>query len=138
MLVNPAGRRKVAGLLGLTLRTMTNTETSHYVRLHADLLVEVRDGDALTGGALRLIARDDRIDPTERARAELAVKQDTAEALAYLVDPFDLVREVPGIDLLRASWSSEEVAEAEYDPEGTDWDEDDDDGGSEDAGGDLR
>ncbi|MGX2994965.1 hypothetical protein JNUCC64_11805 [Streptomyces sp. JNUCC 64] len=131
---------------------MTISETSRdtrYVRLRADLLLEVRDGEALTGGALRRIARDDHADPVERAQSELAVRQDTAEALAYLVDPFDLVREVPGVDLARASWSSEAFAGArgqedayladdEDDPDGPDWFGADDDEGSEGAGGGLR
>ncbi|MER5490676.1 hypothetical protein ACSMX9_19245 [Streptomyces sp. LE64] len=131
---------------------MTISETSRhtrYVRLRTDLLLEVRDGDALTGGALRQIARDEHVDPAERAQSELAVKQDTAEALAYLIDPYDLVKDVPGVDLARASWSSEAFAEGaggrrgddpydELDPEGSDWFEDDDDEEGEDAGGALR
>ena len=35
--------------------------------------------------------------------------EDTAEALAYLVDPFDLVSEIPGVELAQASWSSEQI-----------------------------
>jgi hypothetical protein len=55
------------------------------------------------------------------------VTEDTAEALAYLVDPFDLVSQVPGVELQQASWSSERI---EYDPDSPEWDydEDDDDG----------
>jgi hypothetical protein len=66
----------------------------------------------------------------ERAHAENAVTEDTAEALAYLVDPFDLVSEVPGTDLVQASWSSEQV---DYDPDSPDWDLDVDDDDSGDA-----
>ncbi len=43
--------------------------------------------------------------------------EDTAEALAYLVDPFDLVGDVPGTDLAQASWSAERV---DYDPDSPD------------------
>lgn len=59
--------------------------------------------------------------------------EDTAEALAYLVDPFDLVSEVPGVDLQQASWSSERV---DYDPDSPEWelDEDDEEDGEEEDG----
>lgn len=62
----------------------------------------------------------------ERVHAESAVTGDTAEALAHLVDPFSLVSEVPGVELLQASWSGEQI---DYDPDSTEWglDEDDDD-----------
>ena len=58
---------------------------------------------------------------------EAAVREDDAEALAYLVDPFDLVGEVPGVELAQASWSSEPI---DYDPDAVDWadEEDRDDG----------
>ena len=61
----------------------------------------------------------------ERAHAESAVTEDTAEALAYLVDPFDLVSEVPGVELAQASWSSEQI---DYDPDSPEWDLDEEDG----------
>ncbi len=64
----------------------------------------------------------------ERAHAESAVTEDTAEALAYLVDPFDLVGEVPGIELQQASWSSEQI---DYDPDAPDWDLDEDEEGDD-------
>lgn len=50
--------------------------------------------------------------------------EDTAEALAYLVDPFDLVSQVPGVELQQASWSSERI---DYDPDSPEWDLDEDD-----------
>jgi hypothetical protein len=65
----------------------------------------------------------------ERAHAEGAVTEDTAEALAYLVDPFDLVSDVPGIELAQASWSSEQI---DYDPDSPDWDLDEDDAAEDD------
>ena len=60
----------------------------------------------------------------ERTQAEGAVTEDTAEALAYLVDPFDLVSEVPGVELQQASWSSERI---DYDPDSPDWELDEED-----------
>ncbi len=92
-----------------------------------ELVLEVEDDDKVTQAALRRIAEDPELPGEERTRAETAVTEDTAEALAYLVDPFDLVSEVPGVELQQASWSSERIS---YDPDSPDWDldEDDDDG----------
>ncbi|MHC3468145.1 hypothetical protein ACYF6T_05470 [Streptomyces sp. 7R007] len=103
---------------------MSTEETSRFVRLRVELVVEVEDTEALTGAALGRIAGDPELPDEERAHAESAVTEDTAEALAYLVDPFDLVSEVPGVELAQASWSSEQI---DYDPDSPDWDLDDDD-----------
>ncbi|NEA99703.1 hypothetical protein G3I78_11640 [Streptomyces sp. SID13726] len=89
-----------------------------------ELVVEVDDQDAVTRAALARIADDPDMPDDERAHAEGAVTEDTAEALAYLVDPFDLVGEVPGVELAQASWSSEQI---DYDPDSPDWDLDEDD-----------
>lgn len=88
-------------------------------------MLEVHDEDAVAKAALRRVAEDPELPEDERAHAEGAVTDDTAEALAYLVDPFDLVSEVPGVELQQASWSSERI---EYDPDSPDWDLDEDDG----------
>lgn len=90
-----------------------------------ELVLEVHDEDAVTKQALRRLAGETDLPDDERAHAEGAVTEDTAEALAYLVDPFDLVSEVPGVELQQASWSSEAI---DYDPDSPDWDlyEDDD------------
>lgn len=129
MVVKGAGRGKVAGEPGRTLRRMTGDETSRYVRLRVEMVVEVDDVEKLTGTALGRIGEDARMPAEERAHAEAAVKEDAAEALAYLVDPFDLVGEVPGVDLTQASWSSEMI---DYDPDSPDWDLDEDGDGDED------
>ncbi len=89
-----------------------------------ELVLEVDDEDAVTKAALRRIADDGDMPADERVHAESAVTEDTAEALAYLVDPFDLVSEVPGVELTQASWSSERI---DYDPESAEWDLDEDD-----------
>ncbi|MEU5704722.1 hypothetical protein [Streptomyces aurantiacus] len=107
---------------------MSTPETSRFVRLHVELVIEVEDESALTKAALERMAADPEIPAEERAHAESTVTQDTAEALAYLVDPFDLVTDVPGVDLAQASWSSEQV---DYDPDSPDWDLDEDDGASD-------
>ncbi|MGW7546279.1 hypothetical protein ACWGKQ_35005 [Streptomyces sp. NPDC054770] len=112
---------------------MSTPETSRFVRLRVELVLEVEDGDEVTKAALRRIAQDPELPGEERTQAEAAVTEDTAEALAYLVDPFDLVSEVPGVELQQASWSSERIS---YDPDSPDWDldEDDDDGDDEEGG----
>ncbi|MFF4132640.1 hypothetical protein ACFY1B_14025 [Streptomyces mirabilis] len=94
-----------------------------------ELVLEVDDADAVTKAALRRIADDSGMPADERTHAENAVTEDTAEALAYLVDPFDLVSEVPGVDLAQASWSSEPI---DYDPDSPEWDLGEDDGGEDD------
>ena len=103
---------------------MSTEESSRFVRIRVEILLEVHDEDAVTAAALRRLAEDDGVPDAERAHAEGAVRQDTAEALAYLVDPFDLVGEVDGVELQQASWSSERVA---YDPDSPEWDLDGDD-----------
>ncbi|OIJ65102.1 hypothetical protein WN71_025145 [Streptomyces mangrovisoli] len=95
-----------------------------------DLILEVDDADAVIGAALERIAADEDMPGDERDHAESAVTEDTAEALAYLVDPFDLVSEVPGVELAQASWSSEQI---DYDPDSPDWDLDVEDGEERDA-----
>jgi hypothetical protein len=107
---------------------MNAEDTSRFVRLRVELVLEVEDADRLTKAALRRIATDPEVPEDERAHAEAAVTEDTAEALAYLVDPFDLVSEVPGVELQQASWSSERI---DYDPDSPDWDLDEDDGGAD-------
>ncbi|MDI3408033.1 hypothetical protein [Streptomyces cavernicola] len=100
---------------------MSTPETSRYVRLKVELVLDITESEALTGAALDRIGHDEFMPDEERAHAESAVREDAAEALAYLVDPFGLVGEVPGVELAQASWSSEPV---DFDPEAQDWDDD--------------
>lgn len=88
-------------------------------------MLEVPDSTALTGAALAHIKADEFMPDEERVHAEAAVREDESEALAYLVDPTDLVAEIPGVELAQASWSSEPV---EYDPESMEWDLGEEDG----------
>lgn len=83
-----------------------------------ELVLEVRDEDEVSKAAMRRLAADPELPEAERAQAEAVVTEDTAEALAYLVDPFDLVSQVPGVELQQASWSSERI---DYDPDSPDW-----------------
>lgn len=116
------------------------------------MVLEVTDPDALTGTALESIAAEygepvagigGGESAEERMHAEATVRADGAEALASLVDPFDLVSEVPGVELAQASWSSESI---DYDPDAEGWDDADDgeeglflprDGGDEEGYGDT-
>lgn len=88
-------------------------------------MLEIEESGELTVAALDRIAADEFMPDDERTHAEAAVREDEAEALAYLVDPFDLVGDVPGVQLAQASWSSEQV---EYDPAAQEWDLDGEDG----------
>ncbi|GDY76626.1 hypothetical protein SAV31267_061110 [Streptomyces avermitilis] len=124
-----AGRGKVAEPMGRTLAAMSTSETSQFVRLRVELVVEIGDADAVTKAALERIADDPDMPDDERGHSESAVTEDTAEALAYLVDPFDLVSEVPGVELAQASWSSEQIS---YDPDSPEWDLGEDDGAEDD------
>ncbi|MEV0494249.1 hypothetical protein [Streptomyces atratus] len=108
---------------------MSTSETSRFVRLRVEMVLEITDADALSGTALESIAAEygehGGESAEERMHAESAVREDAAEALASLVDPFDLVGEVPGVELAQASWTSEII---DYDPEDADaWDLDDED-----------
>ncbi|MFJ2650956.1 hypothetical protein ACIO1C_30080 [Streptomyces sp. NPDC087420] len=112
---------------------MTTSETSRFVRLRVELVLEIEGPEPLSAAALGRIVADDGMREDERAHAEATVREDPAEALAYLVEPYDLVRDVPGVELAQASWTSEEI---DYDPDAVEWalDEDDEAEGDEDEG----
>lgn len=101
------------------LRAMSNGETSRFVRLHVELIMEITDTRRLTGAAVDHIDKDPSLPDEERRQSLEAVKGDPADALAHLIDPFDLVTAVPGTELAQASWSSEELTD--YDPD-AEWD----------------
>ncbi|WP_371602969.1 hypothetical protein OG345_14670 [Streptomyces sp. NBC_01220] len=106
---------------------MSTSESSRFVRLRVEMVLEITDAEALSGTALESLAAEygepGGESAEERTHAETAVREDGAEALASLIDPFDLVSEVPGVELTQASWSSETI---DYDPEDPDaWDLDD-------------
>ena len=110
---------------------MNTPETSQNVRLRVELIVHVDDADAVIKAAMRRVAADRDMSEDERTYTEGMVTEDTAEALAYLVDPSDLVGGVPGVELSQASWSSEQI---DYDPDEPDWvlgEEDEEDEGDE-------
>ncbi|MFE3597985.1 hypothetical protein ACFXP3_17255 [Streptomyces sp. NPDC059096] len=98
---------------------MTTSETSRYVRVTVELVVEVEDPERLGTAALARIDADASVPDDERAQARAVVRGDEAEALAYLVEPHDLIKDVPGIGLAQASWTSELI---DYDPDSVEWD----------------
>ncbi|MFE7549916.1 hypothetical protein [Streptomyces gardneri] len=123
---------------------MSTSETTRFVRLRVDLVLEIDGPAELTEAAEGRIDGDEFMPEEERVQARAAAREDSAEALAYLVEPFDLIREVPGIEMVQASWSTEEV---EYDPDALEWDLGEEDGeaeyeedteGDEDTDGDGR
>jgi hypothetical protein len=91
---------------------------TRHLRLQVELVVEVTDREALTAAALEQAEDDDLLPDGERDRARAAVQRDESEALALLVDPFDLVNGLPGVELRQASWNSEHT---EYDPDDDEW-----------------
>ncbi|MFJ4844274.1 MULTISPECIES: hypothetical protein [unclassified Streptomyces] len=101
-----------------------------YVRLQVELVLEITGPDELTDAALDQLGGDEYMPEDERQHAESSVRQDESEALAYLVDPFDLVTGVPGVDMVQASWS---CAHTEYDPDSDEWDLYDDETSADDA-----
>lgn len=90
-----------------------------------EVVLEIDGPEELTEAAVGRIDTDEFMPDDERVHARSAVQEDSAEALAYLVEPFDLVSTVPGIELVQASWSSEEI---DYDPDAQEWDLDEEDG----------
>lgn len=99
------------------------------------MVLEITDADALSGTALESLAAEygepGGESAEERTHAETAVREDGAEALASLIDPFDLVSEVPGVELTQASWSSETIDYDPEDPDGWNLDDDQDEDGEE-------
>ncbi|MFF0557021.1 hypothetical protein ACH4ZU_01985 [Streptomyces sp. NPDC020472] len=108
---------------------MSATESTRYVRLRVDVVLEIDGPAELTEAAEARIDDDEFMPEEERAHAREAAREDSAEALSYLVEPFDLIRDVPGIEMVQASWSSEEI---DYDPDALEWDLDEEDGAEED------
>jgi len=113
--------------------TRDEDATVRHVRLQVELVLEITDASLLAAAALDRLAADPAVPQAERGHAREAVQRDEAEALAHLVDPFDLVAAVPGVELVQASWSS---AHTDYDPADEEWDlYDDAVGGEDDEGG---
>lgn len=92
---------------------------TRYLRLQVELVMEITDPGVLASAALEQLQDENLLPDSERARAREAVRRDESEALALLIDPFDLVNDLPGVELVQASWNS---AHTEYDPDDEEWD----------------
>jgi hypothetical protein len=95
-----------------------------HVRVRLEMVLEIAEPDELIRAAWARIAGDEQLPAGERELAARAVSRDAAEAVAYLVDPIDLVGEMPGVVLAQASWSSELT---HYDPDASWYGEDEED-----------
>ena len=84
--------------------------TSGHVRLRVDLVVEIADAEVLAEAAQKHVEHDDSLPDGERAHARRIVAADSGEAIAYLVDPFVLAAQLPGVELAHASWGCERLA----------------------------
>ena len=96
---------------------MNEENSSRFARLQVELVVEITDPGALAAAALEQVGQDAYMPDDERGHTVEAIRGDATEALACLIDPFDLLEGVPGITLAQASWS---CASTEYDPD-SDW-----------------
>lgn len=94
------------------------------------MVLEIDGPAELSEAAEARIDSDEFMPEEERVQARAVAREDSAEALAHLVEPFDLIRDVPGIEMVQASWSTEEVV---YDPDALEWDLGEEDGDAEDG-----
>lgn len=102
-----------------TLRYMSTEASPRFARLQVEVVVEITDRGSLVSAALDQVGTDAYLPDAERDHAVESIEEDETEALAYLIDPFDLVSGVPGVELAQASWS---CGRSEYDPNAEDWD----------------
>ncbi|NYI06047.1 hypothetical protein [Allostreptomyces psammosilenae] len=86
---------------------MSTESSPRYVRLQVELVVELTDEEALRNGAVEHIRADEYMPEEDREPALESVQEDASEAVAYFIDPFDLVSDIPGVELAQASWQSE-------------------------------
>lgn len=98
-----------------------DTGTRH-VRVRVEMVLAVEDPDEVVRAAWSRIEAEEQMPAEEREQAARDVAQATAEAVAYLVDPVDMVGDMPGVVLAQASWSSELT---HHDPDQP-WDDDPD------------
>jgi hypothetical protein len=116
----------------MSTRRETAEAAPRFARLQVELVVQLTDRQAMVAAALDQVAGDAYMPDEERGRSVAAIREDETEALAFLVDPYDLVSGVPGVELAQASWSCGATA---YDPKGGDAESwafgEDEDGGAD-------
>lgn len=92
-----------------------STETApRYIRLNVELIVELTDEGELKAAALEQLKADTEVSEEARVEAIAALESDPADALSYFIDPFAVVNEAPGIELVEVGWDGELT---EYDPD---------------------
>ncbi|MBP2473021.1 hypothetical protein JOF53_001893 [Crossiella equi] len=96
---------------------MTTETESRFIRLNVELIVELTDFEELKKGALEQLNADTEITDEARAEAIASLEGDPADALSYFIDPFAVVNEAPGIDLVEVGWDGEVT---DYDPDAED------------------
>lgn len=103
----------------------TDTAAPRYIRVTTEVVVEIDDAEQLREAALASIAGNDDLTDTQRVTLAMAVGRDLAHAVAELLDPGDLVAELPGIFERESTWSAENLTDYEppADPDEADPDE---------------
>jgi hypothetical protein len=87
----------------------TDTAAPRYIRVTTEVVVEIDDAEQLREAALASIAGNDDLTDTQRVMLAMAVGQDLAHAVAELLDPGDLVAELPGVFERESTWSAENL-----------------------------
>jgi hypothetical protein len=87
----------------------TDTAAPRYIRVTTEVVVEIDDAEQLREAALASIAGNDDLTDTQRVTLAMAVERDLAHAVAELLDPGDLVAELPGVFERESTWSAENL-----------------------------
>jgi hypothetical protein len=94
-------------------------QSPRYVRLQIELIAEITDEKLLKDAALVQVENDEYLEDAERAESVEAIELDPTGAVAHFIDPVELLADVPGVDLVQATWESQPV---DFDPEEESWD----------------
>jgi hypothetical protein len=90
-----------------------NTQT-RYVRIPAEIVVEVTDEAAVRAAARAAVEATDDMPADERIEAfERIEDEDISDAVALVVNLDALFEDVEGLDIVEMTWSAEEVEEYE-------------------------
>ncbi|GIG60256.1 hypothetical protein Lfu02_46280 [Longispora fulva] len=91
------------------------TTQTRYVRIPAEIVVEVTDEAAVRAAARAAVDAAEDMPADERAEALERIKdEDIADAVALVVNLEGLLEGVSGLEIVEATWSAEE--DDEYEP----------------------
>ncbi len=93
---------------------MSDETTSRYVRVPAEIVVEVIDPDAVRQAARDAVAANEDMATAERAEAMDRIDADLADAVALVVDLEGLLADGTGLEIVEATWSAE--VDPDYEP----------------------